>query len=121
MTGRVAIVDDDPRIRESLGSLFDAARIEAHFFSSAEDFLEQDLGQFACVVSDVKMAGMPGYDLQRHLLERQSKISFIFISAYPDDQRVAEAMSLGAIAFLQKPFDGEELLEWVERAFNSPK
>ena len=118
---RVAVVDDDPRIRESLESLCDAAQIEANFFPSVEDFLAQDVGQFACVVSDVKMPGMSGYELQRRILEKRLNISIIFISAYSDNKRMAEAMSLGAMAFLQKPFDGEELLEWVDHALNAQK
>lgn len=116
---RVAIVDDDPRVRESLESLFDSAQMNAHFFTSAEALLEEDLANFDCVVSDVRMPRMSGFDLQKILHERKPRLPLIFISAYPDDKRIEEAISLGAVAFLQKPFDGEELLEWVGRAVHS--
>ncbi len=113
---RVAVVDDDPRVRESLESLLDAAQIEAHFFPSAESFLAEDIGRFTCLVSDVKMPGMSGFELQRHVLDRRPSLPIIFISAYPDNSRISEAISLGAITFLQKPFDGEELLGWIEKS-----
>jgi CheY-like chemotaxis protein len=118
----VVIVDDDPRIRESLESLFDAAEIHARSFESAEDFLtQQELDEVACLISDVKMPGMSGYELQRHLLKAKVHIPTIFIAAHPDDQRCSEALALGAIAFLQKPFDGEELLEWVRKVIRTPR
>ena len=116
----VVIVDDDPRIRESLESLFDSASVNAKFFSSAEEFLrEQDLSSVGCLISDIKMAAMSGYDLQQHLLEHNINIPMIFITAYTDEKRSAKALAHGALTFLYKPFDGEELLNWVSKALKA--
>jgi FixJ family two-component response regulator len=117
---RVVIVDDDSRIRGSLEGLFEAGNIHARFFESAEDLLaRQELADVACLISDVKMPGMSGYELQHQLLKAGVHIPTIFIAAHLDHQRCSEALALEAIAFLQKPFDGEELLEWVGKATQS--
>jgi FixJ family two-component response regulator len=112
----VVVVDNDSRVSEALESLLDAAQVEARFFESAEDFLAlQEPDEVLCLVTDVKMAGMSGYELQRHLVSAELRIPTIFITAHPVGRQSTEAMKLGAIAFLEKPFDGEELLEWLDK------
>jgi FixJ family two-component response regulator len=111
------VVDDDPRIRESLQNLFDSVLIEAAFYSSAEEFLaEHELQCARCLITDVWMPGISGYELQEHLIRRGLDIPIIFISAHPDNKKQEEANAKGALALLHKPFDGEELLEWVFKA-----
>jgi two-component system response regulator TtrR len=113
----VAVVDDDERIRDSLRILLQSAGIKARFFASAERFLlEENIGEFGCLVTDVKMLAVSGFQLHRLLVERHVSVPTIFISAFHDEEELNWAMSHGALAFLQKPFDGEELLTWVIKA-----
>lgn len=116
----IAIVDDDFRIRESLAGLFEAAHIRTDFFTSAEEFLAGDPGHYACIVTDIKMLAMSGYELQRQVVNRQIESPVIFVSSRRDDDALRSASLLGNVAFLQKPFDGEELLELVQ-TFLEPK
>ena len=80
---------------------------------------QQELDEVSCLISDVKMPRMSGYELQRHLLRANVNIATIFITAHPADRRSSEALALGAVVFLQKPFDGEELLKWVEKVLRA--
>jgi FixJ family two-component response regulator len=111
---QVIVIDDDLRIRESLQGLFEAADLFACFFSSAEDFLRrQDLDEIACLICDVKMPGMSGYDLYRQIAKTHPHIPTVFITAYPEDSRAADIMRSEAVTLMEKPFEGEELVNWV--------
>jgi len=86
-------------------------------FASAEAVLASGtLGQAGCLVSDVRMPGMDGLELQRRVRVECPKLPVILISAHTDEQVRQRALREGAVAFLYKPFDGEELLRVIETA-----
>ena len=112
----VAIVDDDPSVRGALLGLMKAVEIPAQAFASTEDFLSSGLRrQTACLVADIRMPGMSGLELQAWLNANQFCIPIVFITAHGDDATRAQALSAGAVRFLEKPFDDEELLRVVRR------
>ena len=92
----------------------ESAGLEARCFGSAEEFLEPDQRyQMACIVTDIRMPGMSGLELQAKLNADGSRIPIIFITAHVDAQMKMQAMKAGAVEFLSKPFDDEVLLEKV--------
>lgn len=110
-------VDDDIRIRESIARLARSAGYAALMFASAEAVLASGtLGQAGCLISDVRMPGMDGLELQRRVRVECPKLPVILISAHTDEQVRQRALREGAVAFLYKPFDGEELLRVIETA-----
>jgi FixJ family two-component response regulator len=116
----VVFVDDDTRVRQSLQSLLSSAGIETRGYSSAEEVLESGaLDEASCLVTDIRMPGMDGWELQRRTSLAFPLLPLIFVTAHQDDQGFRKALSLGAFAFLYKPFDGEELLHAVEAALTS--
>jgi len=107
----VFIIDDDPSARRGLTRLVRAAGINVESFSSAGDFLES--GKFegpGCIVLDVRMPEMTGPELQTELDEAEYSIPIIFLSAHADVETAAEAMKNGAVDFLTKPVDRDDLL-----------
>jgi len=110
----VAIVDDDRSVQSALKDLMESAGLSALSFGSAEEFLESDQqNQTAWLVTDIRMPGMSGLELQAKLKSQGSRIPIIFITARPDAKTKMEAMKAGAVEFLSKPFDDEVLLEKV--------
>ncbi|HEV8041206.1 MAG TPA: response regulator [Bryobacteraceae bacterium] len=110
-------VDDDFRLRESLKSLVESAGYAAAVYSSAEEFLRSGaLAGATCLVTDVRMPGMNGIELQRRIRLDRPELPVIFISAHQDDEAREQALEDGAIRFLYKPFDGAELLGVIEAA-----
>jgi two-component system, LuxR family, response regulator FixJ len=114
----VFIVDDDPSIGESLGLLLNSAGYNVKTFVSAKEFLEseRDTPGPACLVLDVKMPGISGIDLQKELASRNYTIPVIFITGHGDIPMSVQAMKRGAVDFLSKPFDDDELLDAVKQA-----
>ena len=107
----VAVVDDDPRVRESLESLIESSGLTARVFSHAEDFLRGGhLAATSCLITDVRMPGMDGLELQRRVRLVRPELPIIFITAHHDDQIERRALAEGAAFFIRKPFDAEELL-----------
>ena len=110
----VAIVDDDLSVQTALKDLMESAGFSARCFGSAEEFLESDeRNQIDCLVSDIRMPGMSGLELQAKLNAEGSPIPIIFITAHSDAKVKMQAMKAGALEFLSKPFDDEVLLEKV--------
>ena len=110
-------VDDDFRLRESLKSLVESAGYAATVYSSAEEFLQSgSLASAACLVTDVRMPGMNGIELQSRVRLERPELPVIFISAHQDDEARERALDEGATKFLYKPFDGAELLRTIEDA-----
>lgn len=110
-TPRVAIVDDDPSVSRALVRLVRSAGFEAESFGSAEAFLEasgEDVSD--CLILDVQLPGRSGPELQSLLLERETTLPILFISAYGDERVRTQALDSGALAFLEKPLDSEQLL-----------
>jgi FixJ family two-component response regulator len=107
----VAVVDDDPRIRESLESLIESAGFTARAFSQAEDFLGGDfLMRTSCLITDVRMPRMGGLDLQRRVRLARPDLPIIFITGHHEDDVEQLAFAEGAAFFIRKPFDPRELL-----------
>jgi FixJ family two-component response regulator len=115
----VAVVDDDPRVRESLESLIESAGFTARVFSLAEEFLRGgQLEVASCLISDVRMPGMDGLDLQRRVRLARPQLPIIFITAHHEDEVERSAFAEGAAFFIRKPFDAEELLRATRLALS---
>ncbi|MDT7812047.1 MAG: hypothetical protein QOH35_1908 [Acidobacteriaceae bacterium] len=107
----VAVVDDDPRIRESLDSLIESAGLKARVFSLAEEFLQGEiLAETSCLITDVRMPKMDGLELQRRIRLARPELPVIFITGHHEDDVERLALAQGAAFFLRKPFDAGELL-----------
>ncbi|MFZ5737488.1 MAG: response regulator transcription factor [Pseudomonadota bacterium] len=106
----VAVVDDDESVREALCDLLAVMDIRCHAFDRAEAFLMDDgVGAFDCLITDVRMPGLSGLDLQDRLRRISPSTPVIFISADTSAATRARAMTGGAAAFLVKPVDGAVL------------
>jgi FixJ family two-component response regulator len=116
-------VDDDFRVRESIESLMESAGYGPLVFSSAEEFLRSGTLTVAnCLITDVRMPGMDGIELQRRIRLERPELPVIFISAHYDDEIRQRALDEGALGFLYKPFDAAELLGAILTALsNSPQ
>ena len=116
----VVAVDDDFRVRESIESVVESAGYAAQLFSTAEEFLHSGkLAVAACVITDVRMPGMDGLELQRRIRLERPTLPVIFISARDDSQIRKTALNEGALDFLLKPFDAADLLERVRAALTT--
>jgi FixJ family two-component response regulator len=119
-TRMISIVDDDDSIRESVKSLMRAVGFRADVFDSAEAFLNSDrLGEADCLIVDVRMPGMGGLELQRHLMASNRHIPIIFITAHGDEEARLRALNAGAVEFLYKPFSEDALLAAVSSALKT--
>jgi FixJ family two-component response regulator len=115
----VAAVDDDFRVRESLASLLESAGYAPEVFSSAEEFLASGtLGAATCVITDVRMPGMDGIELQRRIRLERPTLPVVLISARHDAEIRKTAIDEGAVDFLYKPFDVTDLLKIIQSALN---
>src|SRR5260370_3137357 len=115
-------VDDDFRVRESIESLVESAGYTALVFSSAEAFLRSGaLAKTICLITDVRMPGMDGIELQRRVQLERAGLPVIFISAHQDEEARQRALDGGAIAFLYKPFDAAELLGAIQGALSNSR
>lgn len=116
----VFIVDDDLAIRHAMSLLLRSVGLESETFATADDFLERCDGySAACLVLDIRMPGLSGLELQQRLLELGVSIPIIFITGHADVPMAVEAMQNGAVAFIQKPFTDDELLESISEAMIS--
>jgi FixJ family two-component response regulator len=113
----VAVVDDDESVRESLPDLLGEFGFDARAFPSAAEFLvSHSLGQTKCLVLDIAMPGMTGFDLQQELKVRGQNIPIIFITGQKDDTVRTRALERGAVGFLLKPFSDTALLRALNTA-----
>jgi len=116
----VSVVDDDESVRESLPDLLKEFGFEPRAFSSAEEFLSSDsVNRTACLILDIAMPNMTGFDLQRELQFRGQRIPIIFITAQTDGAVRARAIEQGAVSVLLKPFNDTDLLAAVEAALRT--
>jgi FixJ family two-component response regulator len=113
----VFVVDDDISVRESLESLIRCAGWQPRTFLSADEFLAHPRAATAsCLVLDLTMPGLNGLDLQQRIAADRSDMPIIFISGYGDIPKTVRAMKAGAVEFLTKPFNDEELLSAIRQA-----
>ncbi|MBC7583594.1 response regulator transcription factor FixJ [Tardiphaga sp. vice352] len=118
LEGTVYVIDDDAAMRESLEFLLDSAGFTVTLFSDASVFLEQMPGlSFGCVVSDIRMPGINGIDLLRSLKMKRSELPIIIMTGHGDIPLAVEAIKLGALDFLEKPFEDERLIGAIRTAF----
>jgi len=114
---RICVVDDDESVRESLEGLMRSVGFAVNTFASAEEFLDSDhLRNTDCLILDVRLPGMNGLELQRQLATSHSEIPIIFITSYEDDEVRARALNTGAVDYLLKPFNDEDLLDAIDVA-----
>ena len=118
INAKIYIVDDDPSIRKSLNRLLTSSNYSVETFSSADEFMACRLEstELACLILDVKMPGVSGFELQEELLSQKSSLPIIFISGHGDIPSSVKAIKKGAIDFLSKPFNESDLLKAIEEA-----
>lgn len=115
----VFVVDDDAAARESVVALVSLKGIPAKGFASAEEFLNQfDHSQTGCLVVDVRMSGMSGLQLLQQLAARGSTLPAIVITGYADVPMAVKAMQSGAMTFLEKPCQEQELWQAIQQALD---
>ncbi|SEF10292.1 Response regulator receiver domain-containing protein [Rhizobiales bacterium GAS191] len=116
----VSIIDDDASVRVAMEGLVRSLGFVACAFESAEDFLRSPrVDETSCLITDVQMPGMNGLELQSHLLAQGRRLPIIFITAFPEQSIRQRAQAAGALAFLEKPFDGETMVGLLHKALAS--
>jgi FixJ family two-component response regulator len=117
---QIAIVDDDPAMRQAVGRLCGAAALPSRGFSSAEDFLTSDAVDSASfLILDVQLPGLSGFELHKHLLERGIRLPVVFITGQDQPLSREKARQAGAAAYLTKPFPAAELIAAVRSQWQS--
>jgi len=118
----VFIIDDDASIRKSLSRLLRSADYTVETFPSAEEFLRREhFDGIGCLLLDVQMPGLSGTDLQEELSRAAYSMPIIFITGHGNIPMSVQAMKKGAVNFLAKPFDDEELLQGVREALEKDR
>jgi len=113
----ILIVDDDPDVRDSLRALLESSGFAVRDFDSARKVLaDTSIAEGACLIADIRMPDMDGLQLQEELTKRQIGLPVIVVTGHGDVALAVRAMKAGAIDFIEKPFDGELMLESVQRA-----
>jgi FixJ family two-component response regulator len=114
--GLVAIVEDDDGMRKSIERLLQAHRYTTAAFASAEEFLQStNVDSAMGLVLDIHLGGMSGIELRRRLAAMHSRLPVVFITAHDDKRTHAEAVALGCVDFLLKPFDSDRLIRALEQ------
>jgi two-component system response regulator FixJ len=115
--GHVYVIDDDAAMRDSLNFLLDSAGFGVTLFDDAQAFLDALPGlSFGCVVSDVRMPGIDGIELLKRMKAQQSSFPILIMTGHGDVPLAVEAMKLGAVDFLEKPFEDDRLVTMIETA-----
>jgi FixJ family two-component response regulator len=113
----IAIVDDDPSVREGLSSLIRSAGLKVETFASAQEFLARPSADApSCLVLDLQLPGLSGLDLQKRMAEAGLEIPIVFLTGHGNIPASVQAMKAGAVEFLTKPFDDQELLDAIHEA-----
>jgi two-component system response regulator FixJ len=114
----IALIDDDEAVLDSLRLYLEGRRIRVSPFASAEDFLTADFGgrPLDCVVADVRMPGLSGIDLVQRMVSDATPPPIILITAHGDIDMAVAAIKLGAVDFIEKPFDEKRLLASIQEA-----
>jgi two-component system, LuxR family, response regulator FixJ len=113
----IHVIDDDEAVREGLCALLEAKGQVAQPHASCEEFLNGFLSETTlCIVTDLRMPGMGGLDLQDYLLEKKIDLPFIVITGHGDVSSAVRALKSGAADFIEKPIDGKLFIAAIERA-----
>jgi two-component system, LuxR family, response regulator FixJ len=115
--GKVYVIDDDEAMRDSLNFLLDSADFKVTLFETALSFLDTLPSlDFGCVVSDVRMPGLDGIELLKRMKAGNSTFPIVIMTGHGDVPLAVEAMKLGAVDFLEKPFEDDRLIGMIEAA-----
>lgn len=115
----IVVVDDDPEMSKAVGRLLNAAGFCAMTFESVETFLKTNsIATAACIVLDIHLEGLSGFELRRRIKQNGFEVPVIFITAYDDPALRAQAIDAGAVAYLTKPFAGKSLVAAITKAIN---
>src|SRR5690606_4070089 len=110
----VYVIDDDEAVRDSLHMLLESVGLAHEIYASAFDFLDgYEAEAHACIVTDIRMPGMSGLDLQQRLIDSGVELPLIFITGHGDVPMAVNAMKRGAADFIQKPFRDQELIDRI--------
>ena len=113
----ICIVDDDAGVRESLESLLRSEGFEVELFASAQRFVARaSVAPLSCVILDVELPGLSGLDLQRELADAGLSVPIIFLTGHGSIPMSVKAMKAGAVEFLTKPFEADDLLGAIQQA-----
>jgi len=113
----ICVVDDDLGVREAIENLLRAEGFEVELFASAQRFAERaKMAPLSCVILDVELPGLSGLELQRELAEAGLEIPIIFLTGHGSIPMSVKAMKAGAVEFLTKPFDADDLLDAIQAA-----
>jgi FixJ family two-component response regulator len=116
---KIVVVDDDPGMRQAMERLLSAAGFWAETFASAEDLLENGrAGSAACLILDVNLPGLSGFDLNQRLRQSGCQTPAIFITAYDEPEYRTRAQVEWAIDYFVKPFPAQTLLAAIARAID---
>jgi two-component system response regulator FixJ len=115
--GKVYVIDDDDAMRDSLSFLLESAGFDVTLFDSALNFLDASAElEFGCVVSDVRMPGLDGIELLKRMKIQHGAFPIVIMTGHGDVPLAVEAMKLGALDFLEKPFEDDRLITTIEMA-----
>jgi FixJ family two-component response regulator len=115
----ICVVDDDPSVCKALSRLIKSVGFRVKTYGSAQEFLDVGHTEGAdLLVIDIRMPGMNGLELQSHLAASGHTIPIVFITAYENGMSKTKAMTAGAVAFFQKPFDEKDLLGAIYNGLN---
>ena len=118
-TSTVFVVDDDPSMRASIQGLLKSANLRSESFGTAEEFLRSKRSDGpSCLVLDVSLPGINGLDFQRQLADAGIRIPIIFVTGHGDIPMTVKAMKSGAVEFLTKPFEDQDLLNAIHQALD---
>jgi two-component system response regulator FixJ len=113
----IALIEDDEAILRSLGMLLESRGVTVRAYASAESFLaDAEAGPAQCVVTDIRMPGMSGLELQRELKARDAAVPVILITGHGDIAMAVQAIKQGAFDFIEKPLDDERLIASIAQA-----
>lgn len=112
----IAVIDDDPRVLESLVNLFASCGYKAESYLSAEQFLRcGGLSRSSCIVADVHMPHLSGLELLQHVKNSNAPVPVVIMTGKPSENTEAFYLERGAIGFFRKPVDGDALVELIRR------
>lgn len=114
----IHVVDDDKAVRDSLRFLLEPDGFDVFTYTSADELLTAELAAAGCVLTDFRMPGMDGLQLQANLAERGASLPVIVMTGHGDVPMAVRAMKAGAVDFLEKPFEHGHLLDAIRRALD---